>query len=182
MSTSRDLDLSEVWVLREGSFEALRVQLDLPQDVDPKMVLTGQARRFDLIARVLQEGPVGDLIGTYWGMIYLISDRFRNVLIENNISGWRVDPISITRGSGFMSAWLLIITGRCGPVFGVGGEESDRVPSVGQFLDPTRWDGSDIFTPDNLSAVFMTTECSQKLEQAGLTNLEIEHAGLEALP
>jgi hypothetical protein len=182
MSTSRSLDPSEVCVLEEGSFEALRVQVDLPDDVDPKMVLTGQARRFPLIARVLQEGPVGDLIGTYWGIIYLISDRFVKLLTGNNISGWQVEPISIARGSASMSAWLLMLTGRCGPVFGVGGETSDSIPSVGQFLDPTRWDGSDMFTPDNLSAVFMTLECAQKLEQGGLTNLEIEHAGLEALP
>jgi hypothetical protein len=145
------------------------------------MVLIGEARDFTPVARVLQDGPAGDFIGTYWGILYLISERFRQLLLDQGITGWSAEPLSITHGSRVMEAWLLSISGRCGPVFGAGGVQGESIPSIGHFLDSMQWDGSDMFVPDNLNAIYVTQECAELLRSGGLTNLEIELAGLEAL-
>jgi hypothetical protein len=80
------------------------------------------------------------------------------------------------------SLWLLSISGRCGPLFGVGGEPLPGGLPLGQFIDPGRWDGSDFFMADNNNSIFVSGSAAAKVDRARLSNVAFEPASLEPIP
>jgi hypothetical protein len=68
--------------------------------------------------------------------VYLVSERFRRSVENLGVTGLFTTPVEV---EGVQSnLWLLSISGRCGPVFGVGGEPLPGRPPLGQFIDPGR--------------------------------------------
>ena len=124
-----------------------------------------------------QKGKVGDLLGTFWASLYLIGDRFKKLLEENAIGGWRAYP---TICEGLQSPgewWVLGIAGRGGSVRT--GQEAARagLDPLDQGLDPREWDGSDLFHPANEGTILVTTRAAQVLERAHLKNVVLERTG-----
>jgi hypothetical protein len=78
--------------------------------------------------------------------------------------------------------WLLSISGKCGPLFGVGGTPLKDGPKFGTFIDPGRWEGSDFFMPDNSNATYVVGSAAERLQELRLTNVSFEPAGLQPLP
>lgn len=76
---------------------------------------------------------------------------------------------------------LLSISGRCGPMFGVGGDPYPGIASVGSFIDPARWDGSDFFIADNNNEILIVSATAKRLQQLSLSNVVMEEAGLESI-
>ncbi|MGH9198698.1 MAG: hypothetical protein ACRD1T_23585, partial [Acidimicrobiia bacterium] len=76
---------------------------------------------------------------------------------------------------------LLSITGKCGPLLGVGGEQTEGGAAVGTFIDPQLWDGSDFFIASNNNATFVIGSMADAIQRVGLANVAFEPAGLQAL-
>lgn len=94
-----------------------------------------------------------DILDTRYPPLYLISERFKNVLKESDITGWESYPITLfdkkgTRVEGYNG---FSITGRAGKM-----EKFDQLPlecgysadADGYYFDVETWDGSDLFNTE----------------------------------
>lgn len=110
-----------------------------------------------------------DFIGDQ-GVLSFISEKFRNVLIENKITGWDSYPITI-EGSN-LKYFGLIINGRSGMTCKLD-EDGDRVYGTVN-VDLKTWDGSDIFWIKETGIIACNLKVRKLLEQARITNIEFE--------
>jgi hypothetical protein len=109
--------------------------------------------------------------------VYLVSGHFRRSLIDLGASGWFTTPVQV---EGVQSQlWLLSISGRCGPLFGVGGDLYPSAPDVGTFIDLARWDGADFFMADNNNSIHVVGSTAERIRELRLSNVVLESAGLE---
>ena len=180
-STSR-LSVGEVRSLRLRSYDWLRVRLDLPVRSDNDRLLDAVYKGpVPIEALVEHDGKVGDLVGTLWAALYLMSDRFVHVLEQNAITGWRGYD-SVMKGRGSTTAWRILgVTGRSGPVRTPTGGPAGLQP-LGHYLDPREWDGSDLFHPESEGTILVTARAAEAIRDADLKNVVLEPAGLEPPP
>jgi hypothetical protein len=184
MATAGHLDVEHLHWLQEGQGR-LRIHLDVPAELTASErstaheILTRTSTK--VLGRVGAKGPVTDIVGTYWG-VYLMSERMVSFLTQHNVSGWRAVPVEIGNDSTLEPLWLLVITGTTGPVYGVHDLRREELPALGYFLDPTEWDGSDLFVPANTSEILVVPACAAMLKKARLRNLRLEPVGLEVTP
>ena len=111
------------------------------------------------------------------GSSFVISERFLNVLRENDFTGFEVSETSPRYGNVTMEGdlikekyYLLKVTGRCGPVCDMSGEplpycrKCNRMIgctgliTTGFTFNTNKYDGSDIFAFDNLSHIPIVSE------------------------
>ncbi len=176
------LPVAELLKLKLASHDWLRLDILVPNSVDSRSLLSAEYRgALPLPAAVGQRGRLGDLVGTFWATVYLVSDRFKEVLEGAALSGWTTFPVA-PRERLESGLWLLGVTGRCGPVYGVDGVARAGLDPVGQYLDPDEWDGADVFLPRNRNVVLLTPEAGRVLGRARLMNVDLEPGGLEATP
>jgi hypothetical protein len=129
-------------------------------------------------------GTAHDLVGTSYATLHLASRRFIDVLSRARFTGWTTFPVDIypddeVRLDGYVGFG---VTGRCGPIDDNLSESLELPPPVpggrasaglrGLLFDPRSWDGSDVFTPEDRSSVFVTTGVKVALEAAAVTGLE----------
>ena len=126
----------------------------------------------------------GDLVGTGWVSLYLISDRLKTALEDNGLSGWQTFPVEViekgnTRIRGYHG---LSILGRCGPTDHSKGEiiEKQLVPSgpmtryvKGLHIGLDEWDGKDFFLPEGRKAIIITNKAATALKVGNFENLEL---------
>lgn len=72
----------------------MRVQL-LAGDLDGRQLLIGEWGNRPIVGRVLETGRLGDLIGTYWAAVLLISNSLRSFLQSCRFTGWEAVPVVI---------------------------------------------------------------------------------------
>jgi hypothetical protein len=77
---------------------------------------------------------------------------------------------------------LLSITGRCGPLRGVGGEPIEGGPRFGTFIDRAEWDGTDFFMAENSNATFVLGSTAESIQHLHLSNVAFESSGLQPYP
>lgn len=179
VSTSRQLEVTKVQTLEEASFRGLRVSIR-GEGITAHSLLTGDFGSRSLVGTVRQPGRVRDLLGTYWAGVYLVTEHFRQSVGDLGATGWFTTPVRIEGIESPLS--LLSVTGRCGSMFGVGGEPIAGAPEIGTFIDPLRWDGSDLFMPDNNNSILVLGSTAESLQELRLSNVAFESAGLEPLP
>ena len=84
--------------------------------------------------------------------IFLISDKFKSVLEENAITGWKSYPAKVydKKGNPILGYSGFSITGRGGEMEGASSPEWKEICRSGQRLkyNSNQWDGSDIFRID----------------------------------
>jgi hypothetical protein len=140
MSTSRVLEIDSVQRVLSVSYKGVRVSIRGGQsDVAARNLLSGSLADQPLTGTARRQGRVGDLVGTYWAGVYLVSERFRESVAELGASGWSTTPIQVPGVE--VPLLLLSITGKCGPLFGVGGEQTEGGAAIGTFIDPQLWEG-----------------------------------------
>lgn len=177
VSASGQLEVEQLQHLVEASFKGLRIAIK-GEGVTARRLLTGDFGRESLACTVRQQGRESDLVGTYWAGVYLVSERFCRSMAELAASGWSRTRV---RMEGIQSPlWLLSITGRCGPLLGVGGEHLEGIPQNGTFIDPARWDGTDFFMAENSNAIFVLGSTAEAIQDLHLSNVAFELAGLQA--
>lgn len=94
-----------------------------------------------------------DILDTRYPPLYLISDRFKNVLEECGITGWKSYPIALfdKKGNPVNGYNGFSITGRAGKM-----QKYDQLPlecgysvdADGYYFDINTWDGSDLFNTE----------------------------------
>lgn len=178
-STSRRLDVEHVQTLVEASFQGLRISVT-GGGVTSRDLLTGNFESQALVPTVRRPGRVRDLVGTYWAGVYLVSEHFRRSVTRLGASGWSTSPVPV-EGIDFPLG-LLSITGRCGPVRGVGGEPIEDGPTFGTFIDPAEWDGTDFFMAENSNAIFVLGSTAKSIQRLHLSNVAFESSGLQPYP
>src|SRR4029077_15279038 len=119
-----------------------RVDVAPLEGVNGNELLSGEYRgQLPLIAVVREGGPVGDLVGTFWANVFLMSDRLSKAMQELRLSGWRSLPVSVKDDPDLDDRLaLLAVTGRAGPVYGAGGQTRAAVDAIGQNLGPGEGD------------------------------------------
>jgi len=151
--------------------------LEVRDGADPLQLARGQyIAPLPLKARVLKHGRIGDLFGTGWATLHVISERFRQLLDLNQLTGSRALPVEIIDYVLDMPVYLLAVTGRCGSEYGSGGRYRPGLPPFGMFLDPLEWDGSDLFTPTNSGVVLFGARAANVVRRARLRNVQLEPA------
>jgi hypothetical protein len=143
-------------------------------------LLTGNFESQALVVTVRRPGRVRDLVGTYWAGVYLVSEHFRHSVSGLGASGWSTTPVRVEDIESRL--WLLSITGRCGPLRGVGGEPIKGGPKVGTFIDPAGWDGTDFFMAENNNAIFVLGSTADRVQHLHLSNIAFEPSGLQPYP
>lgn len=127
-----------------------------------------------------------DILDTGTASLYLISDRFKSILEQNNLTGWKTFPIKLydKKGDEILGYSGFSIIGRCGPISYENAEiiEKRRVPNgplvkryKGENIDEDRWDGSDFFMPPETFQMFITKKAADILKKEKITNLEMKN-------
>lgn len=125
-----------------------------------------------------------DLVSASSAMVSLISEKFRRILVEHSISGWRTFPAEVYGADGKLLPGYhgLAIAGRCGEI----DETKSRLTNVklpgmvrpmrmitGMFFVPESWDGSDIFLSPGKGFKFCTERVAEIIKEAKITNVRL---------
>lgn len=125
-----------------------------------------------------------DMISTSTGILYVISERFKNLLEENNVSGWKTYPVRIKNRN------QIEIYGYYGfSVIGRAGKEEitkrerviiedtlfkDPVWYKGFYPGFSEWDGSDIFLCKDYLGVIVTKRVHDIIKKEKITGVSFE--------
>jgi len=141
---------------------------------------------------VFKEGSYGgkkiqDIIDTTSVSLYLISDKLKNILIENSFTGWKIYPVRLfdRKENEIMGYSGFSVTGRCDVKIKYRKDsivEKQLAPNApisrfykGQNIDFTKWDGSDFFiTKDNIGFI-ITEKVKEILLKHKLTNIRVRN-------
>jgi len=161
-------------VLRCPDFECIQ---------DEFALLRGKERHAKPIPFERHTGGVArDLVATSLAVPYLVSPAFVSVLREAKITGWDTYPVDARGKDGVaLDGYVgLIVTG-AGPAVDNSrsvklerpAESGGRLVTawVGLCFDVDRWDGSDMFVPEDSGYILTTEYAMECLTAAGLTNL-----------
>lgn len=129
-----------------------------------------------------------DVLETGTAALYLISDKMKNALTENQLTGWKTFPVRVLdkRGNEIEGYHGLSITGRSGPLdYSKCPVIETRVsPSaplvkhyVGKYIDLSTWDGSDFFLPEGSYGTIITPKAAHVLTKNKLTNIDLDRLG-----
>ncbi len=124
----------------------------------------------------------------YGSWLFLVSDRFLEVLETNHFTGWKSYPVRLfeKNGTEIFGYNGFSIIGRAGKIDESKCEivqmpdtwDSSKIKSYykGTPIDMSEWDGSDIFMPSNNWGKFITEPVYKALKKAKITNIEFEKA------
>ncbi len=102
---------------------------------------------------------------------FAISDRFKQIIDDNNLTGLKTFPISI-QGHTEKCYNALIITSIAGAIQNL--EQLNNYEEENIRFDLDTWDGSDFFTLKDTLIFACTKQVAELLKKHKLTNLEIE--------
>ena len=108
---------------------------------DPWRILRGEAPTAPLRARLFRSGRPADIVGTTDAVLKLVSLRFGETLTSFGMTGWTTIPVHPDAALPD-DLELLVVTGRCGPVYSSTRNPLPGMPALGDFIDPRNWDGS----------------------------------------
>jgi len=178
------LDPAHVYLLGEQMVRgAMRVRL--VDDLDPVALLRGEIHVSEPVAlEQFMGGKPRDILGSGHAALFLVSDKFVEVLQEQQFTGWRTYSVVVhatdTRRVGDYRGFA--VTARCGQVrqsepiiLPPRSEKGRAVPGRrGLYFDPASWDGSDIFAPPTTGHVFVLERVRDAIKRARLTNVTFD--------
>lgn len=187
----RKLDCSDAFELSEGdeglglTHRALRVRPRVP--INCVELARGEEQATAPIEFEADQGREPcDLIGTTSGTLVLVSQRLVELLRNQGFNGWGTFPVRVGLGNNqsLDGYYGFAVTGRCGPIDDSLSEEVTLPPPVpggrsslglrGLCFAPETWDGSDIFTADGYSGIFVVQRVKEALEGGGVTNVALQ--------
>ncbi len=111
---------------------------------------------------------------------YLVSDRVLDVLQTVGATGWSRFPIELSGKTGELIPGYsgLVVTGGCGRLQNdrsrvetrIGASGKPYKVKIGLFFDESCWDGTDVFTAEGSTFVFMTGRVKDALEAMKISN------------
>ena len=134
-----------------------------------------------------------DILDTGWPSLYLISDKMKVVLEDNDLTGWKTFAVKVLDKqrqeiSGYHG---LSITGRCGKIDYNKSEVIRKrlVPNgplakyyQGLHIGLEEWDGTDFFLPAETLWVIITKKAAEALQKNKLTNIRLENLAEIEIP
>lgn len=136
---------------------------------------------FPVIFRKMRGGSSGnkmrDILDTRYPPLHLISDRFKAILEDTGMTGWKSYPIILydARGNSIEGYNGFSIVGRAGEMrkYDIPPIELGYSPkSDGYYFDVDTWDGSDIFILENSRCVVVTENFIKMLRTNKITACE----------
>ena len=127
-----------------------------------------------------------DILDTGWASLYLISDKMKAALEENDLTGWKVFVVKVLdkQDREINGYHGLSITGRCGKINYNKSEivEKRLVPNgplvkyyKGLHIGLEEWDGTDFFLPEKTLWIIVTKTAAEALIKNKLTNIKFEN-------
>ncbi|MCH7399987.1 hypothetical protein MM236_18475 [Belliella sp. DSM 107340] len=128
-----------------------------------------------------------DLMGSGWGILYLISDRMKHLLEKERLTGWKCFPIEIVDKNGKKIQEVyhgFSIVGRSGSIIYKKSDviEKQLVPNgplskyyKGIHPEMETWDGSDFFLPKNHWGTMVTQKAKDIMVKNKLTNIMLQN-------
>ena len=125
-----------------------------------------------------------DILDTGFAGFFLISERMRKVLEENNLTGWKVFPIKLydKKGNEITGYHGFSVVGQSGPTSYKKSEiiEKRLVPHgpLCQYykgVNIDNWGGTDFFTPEGTYQTFITKKAADILKKSKITNIYLEN-------
>jgi len=127
-----------------------------------------------------------DIVDTGHPGLSLISDRFRDLLLDNGFTGWKTYPIVMKAKNGEQVGGYhgLSIVGRCGPTDFSKSEIVQRqlvpgaIPAVfykGLHIGLDAWDGTDMFIEEGTTMRIVTERVAKAIKRAKITNVRLEN-------
>lgn len=125
-----------------------------------------------------------DVLGTGWANLYLISDRMKDVLEENKLTGWKTFPITVydKKKNEILGYHGFSVTGRCGPIDDTKAKIIDKQLIVngpilkaykGLYVGLDKWDSSDFFIPENSRSFIINKKTAEILRDKKMTNIQL---------
>lgn len=123
-----------------------------------------------------------DLLDTGHVSLFLISEKMKLLLEENNLTGWQIFPIKLLdkKENEIFGYHGFSITGHCDPINYEKSQiiEKRRVPHgplcrfyKGLYID--NWDGTDFFTPKDTYGTYASKKAADVLKKNKLTNVKL---------
>jgi len=125
--------------------------------------------------------------------MYIVSQRFLELLEKNNIIGWKTYPVTILDQENNMIYGYagLSVIGRSGPfdyskskIF-----EKQLVPNgtktnyyKGLYFDLEKWDGSDFFIPEGTLNIIVSEKVMQLIKKFKITNADLQSTAEYEIP
>ncbi|HNU34809.1 MAG TPA: hypothetical protein PKN75_14570 [Bacteroidia bacterium] len=117
--------------------------------------------------RISEGKNLYDIIGFQDISNFAISEKVYNLLISNNITGWRSFDVSIKGVNEKYFGFQVI--GRSGRLI----LPKTKGFYTGYKFDQNTWDNSDFFSPEGTALLFCTQKVRDILQENGVTNIEI---------
>lgn len=155
----------------ELSVKSLRwAQVDIGDlTVDPSQLLTVRGAPCPSRGIADPKGRFGDIIGTYYGSLFVVTASFRETIEAAGLSGWGLLHLDIEGNESLKEGWLLQVFGVCGPMRMLGSFEYE--------VDLEGWDGADFFVPAGSSGILLSPHAREILSGARLRNVGTELRG-----
>lgn len=129
----------------------------------------------------------GDVLDTRSAVLFLISDRVKQALDEEGLTGWCTFEVSVSDRSGnpVFGYNGFSVTGRSGPIDLEQSKVIQKrlVPDgplsnyyKGKFVRQEEWDGSDFFLPQHHYGIMVSPRAATVLNQRSFTNLLLRDA------
>ncbi len=188
MSTSEQVfDYKDFFVI---SPELIRggVHLKLLSEIDDTWgILKNEISVTSPLEFIVQSGTrLTDLLSTDTAVLDLVSDKLVILLEANRITGWATFPVSVRDKEGNMINGYrgLVITGKGGKQIHelsnkvwklpISPKGQGREANMGLYFDPTKWDGSDMFTLDDLALTIVKASVKTILRDNKITNIRVK--------
>lgn len=153
--------LDEYRMLVKGNFDEIRMPVVFKQDSGKKFT---------------------DILDTGSVSLYLISDRLKKILEENNLTGWETFPIKLydKKDNEIFGYHGFSITGKCAQIDYSTSVivEKRSIPDgplvkyyKGINIDLEKWDGTDFFSPMKNFGLYVTKKIAEILTKNKITNL-----------
>ncbi|MEN2402536.1 hypothetical protein GKZ90_0022285 [Flavobacterium sp. MC2016-06] len=156
-------------IIRGNKKSAVRIDAKVKYEIfgsfdDPSFLKENNVFKVD-------EGKVFfDLIGYQDPWNFAISERFKNILEKNNITGWDCYPIIIEDTD--LKYFGFQITGKAG-IISEYDEDGDRVYGSIK-VDLETWDGSDIFCLGDTAIKVISSKLFELIKSSKITNVEFD--------
>lgn len=120
--------------------------------------------------RVFKGSNFYDFIGLVDPWNLAISEKFKNILEKNRITGWKAHPIEIEGVN--LNYFILEIIGKAG-IIRKYDEDGDRIYGTTE-VDVSSWDGSNLFHIGDTGIRVCTINLIDLIEKEEITNVEFE--------
>ena len=177
------------WPCSQEAFERLGGKIEYKEYLSVMLEMGSyEGIPFPLEFRHLYGKRYYDILHIGYVTLFLVSDRFLEVLETNHFTGWKSYPVRLfeKNGTEVFGYNGFSVTGKAGKI---DWEKSEvvQIPGPidetvtypyykGALIDMSEWDGSDIFMPSNSWRKFITEPVYKALKKAKMTNIKFEKA------